>query len=62
MHTHRPKPALTIERPFTGPVASPQVQQAHGNICRVHTCACGATRKSNLNASAIERGAWEAPE
>jgi hypothetical protein len=62
MHTHRPDQKLTAERPFFGPVRTPQVQQAHGNICRVHTCRCGAVRHTNINAGAAERGPWSDPE
>jgi hypothetical protein len=31
---------------------------AHGNICVIDTCSCGAVRKTNINGNHIERGPW----
>lgn len=58
-HQHRAKDALTTIWPFSGAVANPQNQAAHGNICEVHTCRCGATRSTNVNGWHTERGTWQ---
>jgi hypothetical protein len=66
MHRHRPK--KTVEYGFTGPVTAEtsgyyaQNQRAHGNICVVATCSCGATRRTNVNQWHIERGRWKEPK
>lgn len=56
MHRHRPK-AQNI-RPFTGPVCARQKPVAHGNVCIVDVCSCGAIRRTNSNAGQLERGPW----
>ena len=58
MHRHRAQSKLSIERGFSGPVAQPQNRNAHGNICRIDTCACGAQRRTNINGFHSERGPW----
>ncbi len=35
---------------------------AHGDICDIETCACGARRETNLNGVHIERGEWIRPD
>jgi len=60
--THRHKVTHTDTRAFSGPVrAQGQNQAAHGNVCFIDHCACGATRKTNANAGQTERGAWVEP-
>lgn len=55
----RHKPVRTRVMPFSGPVARRENPRAHGGSCEVETClACGAERATNLNAGAVERGAW----
>jgi hypothetical protein len=39
--------------------AHPQRQDAHGNIVRLDTCQCGATRESEINGSRTNYGAWK---
>ena len=59
MHTHRIE--TTQDRPFTGPVVFEPAKQkpaAHGNITRIDVCKCGATRRTNINGRATERGPW----
>ena len=59
---HRHAVARTEDVGFRGPVAFPGNPAAHGNICVVATCRCGAVRHTNVNQSHIERGVWIAPE
>ena len=55
-HTHRPE--ASRDEAFGGPVSRRQNRAAHGNITRVDTCRCGATRHTNRNQGHIERGEW----
>lgn len=56
-HQHRPK--TSVDRPYTRCVNPERcTTEAHGNITRVDTCSCGATREQNINQSYIERGTW----
>jgi len=55
-HTHRVD--TTIIRPFLGSVAAPPKPEAHGNICQIDRCKCGATRRTNINGQYSERGKW----
>jgi hypothetical protein len=48
----------TKEGPFLGPVSRDERRAAHGNICITETCACGATRKTNVNGVHFEQGVW----
>lgn len=48
----------TLTRPFMGPVRQPQNRAAHGNVCYVDICTCGATRRRNVNNWATEQGPW----
>ncbi len=61
-HVHRPDPSRTVTRPFAGPVSKYENRAAHGNVCEVFTCKCGATRLVNINGNHIERGDWTEPE
>lgn len=57
MHKHRAK--TTRIRAFSGPVAiERQNLAAHGNVCEIATCACGAERHTNRNRRHVERGPW----
>lgn len=58
MHQHRAVESRTETKPFTGCVCSDRCdQRAHGNVCFVEHCACGATRSKNSNAT-VERSPW----
>lgn len=63
MHKHKAR--SVVDRPFFGPVTSEvsgvyaQRREAHGGICEEATCACGATRLSNVNRRWVERGRWQ---
>jgi len=46
---------------YSVPVAHPGNPAAHGNICQVDKCRCGATRHTNVNQHHIERGQWTMP-
>lgn len=41
-----------------GGFASSNNPSAHGGICLVDTCSCGATRRSNVNGKHAEIGVW----
>lgn len=58
-HTHRTHTTRTA--PFFGPVSARQNPVAHGNVCIVDRCRCGAERGTNRNAGQSERGAWSDP-
>jgi hypothetical protein len=55
-HKHRSKKAHTI--PFFGAVSSKANPAAHGGSCNVFECACGATKKVNVNGTHLEKGEW----
>lgn len=59
-HTHRPK--VTDVKPFNGPVSDRQTPAAHGGVCVVDVCRCGAVRKTNVNQWYRERGKWTPQE
>ena len=56
---HRPK--RSRYQAYSGPVRKPEKPEAHGGICRVDTCSCGAIRRTNINGANYERGTWEVP-
>lgn len=58
-HVHRI--AWCEVRPFAGPVSRHSNRAAHGGVCELHTCRCGATRRVNVNRRHIERGEWQEP-
>ena len=60
-HRHRAIPALTETKPFTGAVTWPAKPAAHGGVCYVEHCACGAWRAANVNGVHVERAPWEPP-
>lgn len=47
--------------PFFGPVSARQNPSAHGGVCEIATCQCGATRRTNVNGSHRERRKWVEP-
>lgn len=55
---HAHKAETTTDRPFAGAVAPAENRAAHGNICRVEVCRCGATRRTNVNGVHREGGPW----
>lgn len=63
MHEHTATKTRT--QPFNGPVATLEHHRcpsADGNITEVEECACGATRRHNINGRHVESGPWvEAP-
>jgi len=61
IHTHRHRAKSSEDRAFSGPVADPENRAAHGNICSVDTCSCGATRSANVNGRHVEQGKWVEP-
>lgn len=52
------KAIKSVDRPFVGPVVRDQNRAAHGGVCVVETCRCGARRATNVNGSHQEEGAW----
>lgn len=59
---HQHRVSKTETRPFMGAVGTKQNPAAHGGVCEVSTCKCGATRRTNVNGRHIERGYWTLPE
>ena len=58
MHKHTAKTETTVGyRHPVGPVEQ-QDERAHGGVCHVETCACGAQRHTNSNGRHKERGEW----
>jgi hypothetical protein len=62
-HRHRANPRKNKIRAYTGPiVGAVENRRAHGGIRYTQECDCGATRSSNCNGVAEERGPWVAPD
>jgi len=58
-HQHRPVASLSRTRPYSGSVdARTPNPAAHGGVCHVHTCRCGAERRVNANGQHREVGRW----
>lgn len=60
--THRHMAESSQEVCFSGSVnkrGTDENPMAHGNICVIETCACGATRRTNVNGRHTEEGDWE---
>lgn len=55
-HQHRAK--STDTRPYFGPVSASENPAAHGGVCLIKTCACGATQHVNCNGLHREHGPW----
>lgn len=60
-HRHRAVHALTETKPFTRAVTWPENRAAHGNVCLIQHCDCGAWRAMNVNGKHVEQGPWEPP-
>lgn len=60
---HRHRPATSREEGYRWPVGPAERQNpaAHGGICTVDTCSCGAERRTNVNGAHVERGEWGHP-
>ena len=61
-HIHRMLAKLSITEPFTESVAHMDVSAnpaAHGGICKIDRCLCGAVRKTNINGVHSETSGWE---
>lgn len=59
---HRHRPATADERPFAGAVSPGDPNPAaHGGICYVERCDCGAERRTNINGRHFEFGPWVEP-
>lgn len=57
MHRHRAK--KTTDRGYSAPVSTyNQNPSAHGNICEIARCSCGAVRYRNINQNHIESSGW----
>lgn len=57
MHKHKAVQEKTVSYRGTAQGAR-ENRRAHGGVCYVAMCQCGARRETNSNAGAIERGAW----
>lgn len=57
---HKHKASTSRTTAFLGPVGPAEDQDpcAHGGISYLQRCACGATRRVNVNGSHIEMGEW----
>lgn len=60
-HRHRAVSHLTKVRCYTGPVGRTENRAAHGGVCIIDYCRCGAQRATNCNGGHVERGSWVAP-
>lgn len=57
---HRVVRSVTV--PFAGPVSvKNENPAAHGGVCEVEYCECGAQRECNLNGGHQEIGEWDMP-
>ena len=59
-HRHRPKGDAIDVYSYTGPIdgACRPNPRAHGNVCYVERCSCGARRVTNVNTGEREYGPW----
>lgn len=51
----------TKTRGFSGPVTRDENPRAHGNVCEIERCSCGAERRVNVNGMHVEEGDWDLP-
>jgi hypothetical protein len=56
-HTHEIKASKIVA--FTGPVSRDENRAAHGGVCEIQRCACGAERRMNVNGAHTEIGEWD---
>lgn len=58
-HRHRAIKGATKTYCYSGPIEGARENpRAHGNICFVEICKCGATREANSNWGHVEQGRW----
>jgi hypothetical protein len=57
-HQHRAVPNRREIRGYTGSVSREEEPRAHGGVCVVDHCRCGAVRRTNENQCWMERGEW----
>lgn len=57
-HRHRAIADRCRTAPFNGAVGLRENPAAHGGVCYIDVCACGAERRSNCNGGHEERGEW----
>ena len=64
MIRHRHKAVRDEVRGYSEPVGPPSLQdrRAHGGICIVEWCACGAKRRTNSTGGHTETTGWARPE
>lgn len=56
-HKHREKTYQIVG--YTAPIPGARYNpMAHGGVCIISTCSCGAERRVNSNGRAEERGPW----
>ena len=62
--THRHALSTEAYRSYTGTAAGAEAENraAHGGICVVARCACGATRETNSTGWHVEVGTWQEPD
>jgi hypothetical protein len=63
-HTHQPMLAKRTETPMVSDYCARPSRcelRAHGGIVRIDRCACGATRRTNINGEHVESGGWRLP-
>ena len=56
-HQHKEKTYRIVGYQHSIPGAV-ENRRAHGGVCILSTCSCGAERKTNSNGNAEERGPW----
>lgn len=57
-HRHRPLPSRRAELSYSPTGARRENPAAHGNICVLSYCRCGAQRLTAVNGLHEERGPW----
>ena len=58
-HRHRAIKSATKTYSYAGPIEGARENpRAHGGICEVEACKCGATRAANISAGHVEQGRW----
>jgi hypothetical protein len=60
----RHKAATEVTVGYRGPVGPHDRQrpEAHGGVCHVETCRCGAKRRTNSNGGRTETSGWVVEE
>lgn len=60
MHRHKVKTTDTYG--YSAPIQGARYEpRAHGGVCHVDRCACGAVRRTNATGRYTERGKWVVP-